>query len=176
MEDHKLEAEFSVDSLRKRATELEKAKMDRKKSTAGAGKPPNKRSHGGSGRGGGPSSAFRPAKALKFSHSAYPSFGRRNPAPPPHHSPAGRYSVPFSYPAQGIYDGPAPPPYASSTYGGPHPQTAAIPQQHYSLSGGDDMGAGGMRATGSYGGQTSYNPYDYTAAAAAAPPPTYHTQ
>lgn len=174
VEDHKLESEFSIDSLRKRATQLEKAKVERKKSSAGASKPPNKRAHGGgsgsgSGRGSGPS-AFRPAKAPKFSNSTYPSFGRRNPAPPPQHSPAGRYSGPFSYPAQGVYDGPTPPPYAS-TYGGPHPQTPTIPQQHYSLSV-DDMGAGGMRASGSYGGQTSYNAYDYAAAA----PPTYHTQ
>ncbi|KAJ9688470.1 hypothetical protein PVL29_014235 [Vitis rotundifolia] len=174
VEDHKLESEFSIDSLRKRATQLEKAKVERKKSSAGASKPPNKRAHGGgsgsgSGRGSGPS-AFRPAKAPKFSNSTYPSFGRRNPAPPPQHSPAGRYSGPFSYPAQGVYDGPTPPPYAS-TYGGPLPQTPTIPQQHYSLSV-DDMGAGGMRASGSYGGQTSYNAYDYAAAA----PPTYHSQ
>lgn len=181
VEDHKLESEFSVDNLRKRATQLEKAKAERKKNSAGASKLPNKRAHGGAGggsggggRGGGLPSAFRQAKAPKFSNSHYPGFGRRNPAPPAQHSPVGRYSGPYSYPpppAQGVFDGPNPPPYGS-TYGGPHPQTPAMPpQQHYPHPV-DEMGGGGMRASGSYGGQTSYSAYDYTAA----PPPTYHTQ
>ncbi|BBH08408.1 FRIGIDA-like protein [Prunus dulcis] len=152
VEDHKLESEFSLDSLRKRATHLEKAKAERKKSSAassslwggvgGGG--------GGGGRGVG-SSSFRPAKAAKFSN-AYPSFNRRNPNPPPQHSPATRYSGPYNYPSQSVYDGP----------------TAALPPQHFSLSG-DNMAAGGFRSSGAYGGQTSYGPYDYTNAA----PPSY---
>ena len=167
VEDHKLESEFSLDSLRKRATHLEKAKAERKKSSAGASKPQNKRAYGsGGGRSSGPPS-FRPSKAAKFSN-AFPPFSRRNPAPPAQHSPAARYSGPYNYPSQSMYDGPNTTPYASS-YGVPHSQSpAALPQQHYSLPV-DNMGATGYRATVSYGGQTSYGAYDYGNAA----PPTY---
>ncbi|KAK4604212.1 hypothetical protein RGQ29_012639 [Quercus rubra] len=167
VEDHKLESEFSLDSLRKRATHLEKAKAERKKSSAGASKPQNKRAYGsGGGRSSGPPS-FRPSKAAKFSN-AFPPFSRRNPAPPAQHSPAARYSGPYNYPSQSMYDGPNTTPYASS-YGVPHSQSpAALPQQHYSLPV-DNMGAAGYRATVSYGGQTSYGAYDYGNAA----PPTY---
>lgn len=167
VEDHKLEKEFSLDSLRKRASQLEKTKADRKKGSAAAvAKPQNKRGHGASGgRGGGPH-AFRPAKAAKFSNTY--SFGRRNHAPPAQHSPAGRYSGPYNYPNQNVYEGHTTTPYAS-TYGVSHSQSpAAIPQQHYSLPA-DSVGASGFRASGSYGGQTNYGTYDYSSGA----PPTY---
>lgn len=167
VEDHKLESEFSLDSLKKRATHLEKTKAERKRSSAAANKPQNKRPYGaGGGRGSGPPS-FRPSKAAKFSN-AYPPFNRRNPAPPAQHSPAARYSGPYNYPTQSVYEGPSTTPYASA-YGVPHSQSpAAIPQQHYSLPV-DNIGASGYRGTGSYGGQTSYGTYDYSNAA----PPTY---
>ncbi|KAI5320449.1 hypothetical protein L3X38_040157 [Prunus dulcis] len=177
VEDHKLESEFSLDSLRKRATHLEKAKAERKKSSAASSRSHNnnnKRAYGGGVGGGGGgggrgvgSSSFRPAKAAKFSN-AYPSFNRRNPNPPPQHSPATRYSGPYNYPSQSVYDGPTAASYGS-TYGVPHAQSpAALPPQHFSLSG-DNMAAGGFRSSGAYGGQTSYGPYDYTNAA----PPSY---
>ncbi len=52
VEDHKLESEFSLDSLRKRATHLEKAKAEWKKNSAAAIKPKNKRANGAGGDGG----------------------------------------------------------------------------------------------------------------------------
>ncbi|GAY56314.1 hypothetical protein CUMW_170920 [Citrus unshiu] len=164
VEDHKLESAFSVDNLRKRATQLEKVKVERKKSSAATNsKPQNKRGHGASNsRGSGPP-AFRPAKAAKFSNSSQ-SFSRRNPAPKAQHSPAARYSGPYGYPSQSVYEGPSTAHYAS-TYGVPHTQSlAAIPQQHYSLPA-DNMGSAGFRASGSYTGQTgSYGAYDYSSA------------
>ncbi|XWS69873.1 hypothetical protein CRYUN_Cryun03dG0001400 [Craigia yunnanensis] len=145
VEDHKLESEFSVDILRKRAIHLEKVKADRKKSSAN-GKPQNKRGHNaGSGRGSGPS-AFRPAKAAKFSN-AYPPFNRRNPSPSAQH-----------------------------TYGVLHSKSpAAVTQQHYSHPV-DNMGAAGYRTSGGYGGQTSYEAYDYGSAAPSASQPSSYTQ
>ncbi|XP_015898325.3 FRIGIDA-like protein 4a [Ziziphus jujuba] len=169
VEDHKLESEFSLDSLRKRATHLEKAKAERKKTSQAANRPQNKRAYGASGSrggGGGPSS-FRPTKAARYSN-AYPSYGRRNPNPPAQHSPATRYSGPYNFPGQSVYDAPTPAPYAS-TYGVPHAQSpAAIPQQPYALPG-DNMTNAAFRAGNSYGGQTSYGPYDYPNSA----PPSY---
>lgn len=197
VEDRKLESEFPLDSLKKRASQLEKTKADRKKSSSSSNKLPHKRSHGnrgsgggggnrggGGGRGGGGSSRgggggsgrggggphFRPPKAAKFSNS-YSPFGRRNNnAPPPRHSPAPRYSGPYNYPSQPVYeyDRPTTDPYAAA-YGAAHGQNPASvpPPQHYSLSSGEDMmGAAG----GSYVGQT-YGTYDYGNAA----PPTYQT-
>ncbi|PON94540.1 Frigida-like [Trema orientale] len=166
VEDHKLESEFSIDSLRKRATHLEKAKAERKKSLAGSNKTQNKRGYNSanSGRGGGGSSSFRPAKAAKYSN-AHHTFSRRNTNPPlAHHSPATRYSGPYNYPVQTVYDAPAPSPYASS-YGVPHTQSpASIPQQHYSLQA-DSLGGTAFRSSGSYSSQASYGPYDYANAA-----------
>jgi hypothetical protein len=166
VEDHKLESEFSLDSLRKRATHLEKAKAERKKNSAAASKPQNKRAYGaGGGRGSGPPS-FRPSKAAKF-NSAYTPFNRRNPGPA-QHSPATRYSAPYNYPSQSVYEGPGTTAYASS-YGLPHIQSpAAIPRQQYALPV-DSVGAAGYRASGSYGGQTSYGAYDFGNTV----PPTY---
>ncbi|KAJ9183973.1 hypothetical protein P3X46_007765 [Hevea brasiliensis] len=171
VEDHKLESDFPLDNLRKRASRLEKTKAERKKSSATAvAKSHNKRGHGGSG---GPSGrgnrppAFRPSKAAKFSN-AYSPFGRRNPAPPPQHSPAARYSGPYDYPSQGVYESHSAAPYAA-TYGASHSQSpAAIPQQHYSLPV-DNAGGAAFRASGSYGGQANYGAYDYGTGT----PPTY---
>lgn len=171
VEDHKLESEFSLDSLRKRANHLEKAKAERKKSSQGANRPQNKRAYSGGsggGRGGGGSSSFRPTKAARYSNAHQPSYGRRNPNPPAQHSPAARYSGPYNFPSQNVYDAPTPSPYAS-TYGMPHAQSpAAVPQQHYSVPG-ESMGVPAFRTGGPYGGQTSYGPYDYSNAA----PPSY---
>ncbi|KAJ7969626.1 FRIGIDA-like protein [Quillaja saponaria] len=172
VEDHKLESDFNLDSLRKRATHLEKAKSERKKNSGASNKPQNKRAYSASGsRGSGP--PFRPAKASKYSN-AYSSFSRRNPVPPPHPSPATRYSGPYNHPVQTIYDVPPAIPYASP-YGVPHTQSpAAVTQQHYPLPV-DNMGSAGYMPTGSYAGQTSYSAYDYGNAAPANTyqPPSY---
>lgn len=178
VEDHKLESEFPLDSLRKRAASLEKTKADRKKSSSAANKPQNKRAYtNSSGRGGG-SSSLRPSKAAKYSN-VYPSFSRRNTNPPPHHSPAARYSAPYNYLSH-VYEASNAVPYAS-TYGVSHAQSSAtaIPQQHYSLPG--DIGAAAYRTSGSYsgqasvsyGGQASYGSYDYANAASSTTPSSY---
>ncbi|KAF8407030.1 hypothetical protein HHK36_006155 [Tetracentron sinense] len=166
VEDHHLESEFAIDSLRKRVTQLERSKSERKKSAASANRPPNKRTHGGSGRGGGPP-AFRPAKAGRFSN-AHPSFGHRNPAAA-HQNPAARFSGPYNYPNQSMYEAPATTSYASA-YGGTHTQSPAPLPQHYSYTS-EDIGVGGVQTSGSYGGQTSYGAYDYSMGA----PPTYQS-
>ncbi|KAK2645723.1 hypothetical protein Ddye_020918 [Dipteronia dyeriana] len=170
VEDHKLESEFSIDSLKKRASQLEKSKSERKKSSVTNTKPQNKRCHGASSsRGSGPP-PLRPSKAAKFSNS-YRSLGRRNAAPPAQLSPAARYSVPYNYPNQGVYEGSTTAHYASG-YGVPHTQSpAAISQQHYTLPV-DNVGAAGFRASGSYGGQSSYGAYDYSSAV---PPSSYQS-
>ncbi|KAM5547708.1 FRIGIDA-like protein 4a [Rosa sericea] len=178
VEDHKLESEFSLEPLRKRATALEKAKADRKKNSAAAsGKSNNKRSYGGGGgggRGGVGSSSFRPAKAAKYSNAYPSSFNRRIPNPTPQHSPVTRYPGPYNYPSPTptVYDGPTSVSYGTS-YGVARAQSpVALPQQHiYSLSGDNSMAASSVfRSGGSYGGQTSYGgPYDY----ANATPPSY---
>lgn len=190
VEDHKLESEFSLDSLRKRASLLEKTKAERKRGTsaATATKSQNKRGHGsGGGRDSGPP-PYRQAKAAKFSNN-YSSFSRRNAPPPAQHSPARRYSGPFHYPSQSVYEGPAAAPYAS-TYGISHAQSPsaisqqpyhhsqspnAIPQQLYSQPA-ENMSAAGFRASGSYGSQTSYGAYDYGSAAPVTYQPSSYTQ
>ncbi|XP_011043451.1 PREDICTED: FRIGIDA-like protein 4a [Populus euphratica] len=190
VEDHKLESEFSLDSLRKRASLLEKTKAERKRGTsaATATKSQNKRGHGSSGgRDSGPT-PYRQAKAAKFSNN-YSSFSRRNSAPPAQHSPARRYSGPFHYPSQNVYEGPAAAPYAS-TYGISHAQSpsaisqqpyhhsqspSAIPQQLYSQPA-ENMSAAGFRASGSYGSQTNYGAYDYGSAAPVTYQPSPYTQ
>lgn len=174
VEDHKLESEFSVDTLRKRAAQLEKVKADRKKSSTANGKPQNKRGHNaGSIRGSGPS-AFRPAKAAKFSN-AFPPFNRRNPAPSAQHSPAARYSGQYNYGGQNVFESPTAP-YASA-YGLPHSQSpSVVAQQHPYSHPVDGMGAAGYRTTGVYGSQTSYGAYDYGSAAPSAYQPSSYTQ
>ncbi|KAM7274960.1 hypothetical protein ACFE04_016826 [Oxalis oulophora] len=146
VEDLKLESEFSLESLKKRATHLEKTKAESKKrSSSSTSKPQNnKRGHHGSSSGGPPS---RPTKASKFSNS-HSSFGRRNPAPPPVVSPATRYSGPYTYPSQAVYEAQ---PMQYTTYGVPQAQsTLPLPQPHYSHPG------------SSYDAQISYTgSYDY---------------
>ncbi|XP_027341968.1 FRIGIDA-like protein 4a [Abrus precatorius] len=163
VEDHKLESEFNLDSLRKRATHLEKTKAERKKSSSSGSKPQNKRGCRGSG-----SSSSRPAKAAKYSAHTSSSFSRRNMAPSLQPSPSPRFSGPFNYPSQTMFDGPNPNPYAA-TYGTSHPQSSAgITQQHYPLPV-ENLGLSSYRSGGSYSGQTSYGIYDYGSTA----PPTY---
>ncbi|RDX70941.1 FRIGIDA-like protein 4a, partial [Mucuna pruriens] len=155
VEDHKLESEFNLDNLRKRATHLEKTKAERKKSSSSGSKPQNKRGCRGSG-----SSSSRPAKSAKFSNAHSSSFSRRNLAPSLQPSPGARFSGPFNYPSQTIYDGATANPYTAS-YGTSHTQSpAGITQQHYSIPV-DNLAPSGYRSSGSYSGQTSYGIYDY---------------
>ncbi|XVE98199.1 hypothetical protein REPUB_Repub03eG0085000 [Reevesia pubescens] len=171
--DHNLESEFSVDSLRKRATQLEKVKADRKKSSSATGKPQNKRGHNaGSGWGSGPP-AFRPAKAAKFSN-AYPSFNRRNPAPSAQQSQAARYSGQYNYGAQNVFEGPTAP-YALAN-GVLHSQSPAAVSQQHSSHPVDNIGAAGYRTSGAYGGQTIYGAYDYGSTAPSAYQPSSYAQ
>ncbi|OIW21716.1 hypothetical protein TanjilG_08423 [Lupinus angustifolius] len=174
VEDHKLESEINLDSLRRRITQLEKNTGDRKKSSASGSKPPNKHAYGtGRKRGCRGSGSSRPEKAAKFSSypSSSPSFSRRSLAPSLQLSPATRYSAPYNYPSHTIYDGSTANPYAA-TYG-THIQTPAGLQQHYSLPV-DNLASSGYPSTSSYAmGQTSYGGvYDYGNAA----PPSYQNQ
>ncbi|XP_061343876.1 FRIGIDA-like protein 4a isoform X2 [Gastrolobium bilobum] len=166
VEDHKMESEFNLEKLRKRAAHLEKTKAERKKGSSSGGKP-KKRTYGSGGSRGSASTSSRPSKSAKL--NTYPSsFSRRNLAPSLQPSPAARYSAPYSYPSQTtIYDGSTANPYAA-TYGTAHTQSpAGITQQHYSLPV-DNLAPSGYRSSGSYVGQTSYV-YDYGNAA----PPSY---
>lgn len=100
VEDHKLESQFPIDGLKKRVTQLEKAKVDRKKGTASVSKPSNKRPHGG------PSSSFRPSnKAGRFADNTSPAF-RHQPL-------ATRYSAATPY----RYDSPTASGSGSALYG-----------------------------------------------------------
>ncbi|QCD85291.1 FRIGIDA-like protein 4a [Vigna unguiculata] len=167
VEDHKLESEFNLDHLRKRATLLEKAKAERKKSSTSGTKPQNKRGNRGNG-----SSSSRPAKSAKFSNAHSSSFGRRNLAPSLQPSPGARFSGPFNYPNQTIFDGATANPYAA-TYGTTHTQSpAGITQQHYSIPV-DNLGPSGYRSSGSYSGQATYGIYDYRNGAPLTYPPPY---
>jgi len=165
VEDHKLESEFNLDNLRKRATHLEKTKAERRKSSSSGSKPQNKR-----GSRGGGSSSSRPAKSAKF--SARPSsFSRRNLASSLQPSSSARFSGPFNYPSQTIFDGATANPYA--TYGTSHTQSSAgITQHHYPLAV-DNLGPSGYRSGGSYSGQTSYGIYDYGGTAPSTYQPPY---
>ncbi|KAK1382802.1 hypothetical protein POM88_020537 [Heracleum sosnowskyi] len=172
VEDHKLESEFTTDGLRKRITQLEKAKAEKKKSTSSASKPSNKRAHGGNSKsGGGVVPSSRPPKAGRISATS-PAFRQRNPSQI-HQAPAARYAAPYSYPSPSLYDVPGTPSYVSA-YGGPRIKSPVGLQHAYAAP---DVGVAGIRAgtsyagQGSYGGQSNYATYDYPPASAY--PPTY---
>ncbi|CAL0312468.1 unnamed protein product [Lupinus luteus] len=162
IEDHKLESEFNLDSLRRRIAQLERSKSDRKRGSASASKPPNKRAYGtSSSRGSRGSGSSRPAKTAKFSSYPSPSsssFSRRNLAPSLQPSPAARYSGPYNYPAPTVYDSSTANPYAA-TYGTSHTQSPAGLQQHYSLPV-DNLASSGYQSTSSYAA-SSYAPSSY---------------
>ncbi|KAL2342514.1 hypothetical protein Fmac_003799 [Flemingia macrophylla] len=167
VEDHKLESEFDLDNLRKRATHLEKSKAERKKNSSSGTKPQNKRGSRGSG-----SSSSRPAKSAKFNNAQSSSFSRRNLAPSLQPRASSRFSGPFSYPSQTIFEGATANPY-TATYGSSHAQSpAGITQQHYSIPV-DNLGPSSYRSSGSYSGQASYGIYDYINGAPSTYPPPY---
>ncbi|XP_059290099.1 FRIGIDA-like protein 4a [Lycium ferocissimum] len=202
VEDHKLEAEFSLEGLRTRVTELEQAKAEKKKGTAPlSSKPSKKRARGsGTGRSSDPSTS-RPVKSGRLSNASSSSFRSRNP-PQSHQVPAARYSgVPHTYTSQIVYEAPSTVSYAPA-YSGTHTQSpvAVAPQYGYALQEAgaysgthtqspvalppqygyahQEAGVSGARSyVGSYGGQSGYSAYDYThAAPASAYPPSYPPQ
>lgn len=164
-EDHKLEAEFPVDGLKKRFALLEKAKADKRKgSAANTSKPSNKRAYNS---GGPPRSGVvqppRPVKIRKY-QSPYPSYGQREGVPhSPALSPVSRYLGPYS--SRTAYG----PGLTASTYepryGSSHNPTAdQVGQQHYVLAGGSAPSpSAGPRLAGSYGLQNAYPTYEFAA-------------
>ncbi|KAI3855062.1 hypothetical protein MKX03_018456 [Papaver bracteatum] len=170
VEENKLGAEFTLDGLRKRVSQLEKARVDRKKSIPVGNKPQVKRSRGGPGGSGGGGSGpphFRPAKAGRGSNS-YPSYNRRNQVPPVPHPAAGFYS----YPNQPIYD---PSPSYGGSYGGGHSRSPAAVPQTYAYQPEDLAGVGVARSSiAPYTPQPPvYGGYDYNGAAGATYQPSY---
>lgn len=171
VEDHKLESEFNLDKVKRRASQLEKSKAERRKPSSSFGSRSfvnGSRSRKRGSRGSG-STSSRPVKSAKT--SAYPSsFSRRNLAPL-HPSPSPRYSTPLHYPSQTMMESStAANPYGA-TYGSSITQSPAgigITQQHYSYPV-DNLGPSSYLSSSSYAGQTSYGLYDYGSAA----PPTY---
>ncbi|KAL2543912.1 FRIGIDA-like protein 4a [Forsythia ovata] len=176
VEDLKLESQFSIDSLKKRITQLETTKADRRKSTGS--KPSNKRPHGGGGKGGsGPSSSSRPPKSRRFSNAS-PSFLPRYTSQSLQ-GPVAQFSGPYTYPTQRVYEGPGISSYGSG-YAGARAQSPATVPQQYTYAAHDVgvgvPGGGTYGGQGSYGGQDTYGVYDYGMAAAPMYPPTYPQQ
>ncbi|KAI3947031.1 hypothetical protein MKX01_017534 [Papaver californicum] len=170
VEEHKLGAEFTLDSLRKRVSQLEKARVDRKKSIPVGNKPQVKRSRGGPGGSGGGGSGpphFRPAKVGRGSNS-YPSYSRRNQVPPVPHPAAGFYS----YPNQPMYD---PSPSYGGSYAGGHSRSPAAVPQTYAYQPEDMAGAGVARSSvAPYTPQPPvYGGYDYSGGPAATYQPSF---
>lgn len=172
VEDHKLESKFRLDKLKRRVSQLDKNKFERKNTSSfgsGSGnRPPRKRGGRGSG-----TSSSRPAKSAKT--SVYPSsfsrLSRRNNLAPVHPSPIARYSAPLHYQSQNMLESStAANPYAG-TYGTSITQSPAgigMAQQHYSYPV-DNLGPSSYLSSSSYAGQTNYGQYDYGSTA----PPTY---
>uniref|UniRef100_A0A7C9AWA1 FRIGIDA-like protein n=1 Tax=Opuntia streptacantha TaxID=393608 RepID=A0A7C9AWA1_OPUST len=164
IEDHKLEAELPLESLRKRLTSLEKAKADRKKASAAGSKPPNKRGPvSGGAWGSGP--PLHPAAKIPRYSSPYPLFAERNPLSPIEQSPVSRYPGPYSYPSQGTFDTGLSASSYGSTYGSSYASASAqTTPRHYSAIG-DSLSGAGARVGASYGGNVgSYGSYDYGSA------------
>jgi len=176
IEDHKLEAELPLESLRKRLTSLEKAKADRKKASAAGSKPPNKRGPvSGGAWGSGP--PLHPAAKIPRYSSPYPLFAERNPLSPIEQSPVSRYPGPYSYPSQGTFDTGLSASSYGSTYGSSYASASAqTTPRHYSAIG-DSLSGAGARVGASYGGNVgSYGSYDYGSAAAHTYQPSSYIQ
>ncbi|CAN6442221.1 unnamed protein product [Victoria cruziana] len=117
IEDHKLEAEFSLESLKKRVSQLEKAKLDKKKFT-GPPKSQNKRSRASGGSVG--SASFPPAKAGRHANAYASSMWRDRNIP-------HQYPAPFP-PSYNAYDYP----YLTETSSVGSRSPATMSQSHYS--------------------------------------------
>nr|XP_010915058.1 FRIGIDA-like protein 4b isoform X2 [Elaeis guineensis] len=136
----RLESEFSIDGLKKRVAQMEKAKAEKKKAaTANKSGSKRKRSTGGTAL------SFRPAKATRTFNA--PS--HRSPTVP--QLPVGRQ--PYSCSSRGGFDGPL-----SASYGLAYSQTPIMSQPYY---GPDEMS--GRRSRVPYGTSINYGGYDYAA-------------
>ncbi|XP_072965919.1 FRIGIDA-like protein 4a [Typha angustifolia] len=145
----KLESKFSIEGLRKKLSQMERAKSDRRRSAAANFHKKRARTTGDA-----PSS--RPAKASRSSNAAYPSFHRNPTAVPP--APASRHS--YNYPGQGGFGSPVSASYAQSPTAAP--QQFHVPEE-----------IGKRRSAMPYGGATlNYGAYDY-AAPHSVPQPSY---
>ncbi|XP_031501512.1 FRIGIDA-like protein 4a [Nymphaea colorata] len=148
IEDHKLEAEFSPESLKKRVTQLEKAKADKKK-FSGPPKVQNKRSRVSGGGVG--SASFPPAKAGRHAN-AYPSSTWRDQSLPAH-QPSAAYVSAYSG-----YDYPYLP---ESTTGGSR-SPAAMSQRSYPFMPEEVPTSRAAAASPYVSASASYSGYDYT--------------
>ncbi|KAK1298030.1 hypothetical protein QJS10_CPB14g01220 [Acorus calamus] len=140
----KLDSEFKIDGLKKRAIQLEKAKMERKKNAASS-KFQKKRSRQSP-------ATLHPAKAWRTPNKAYPSFQR---APQRNNPSASHFAEPYIYgggPQQGW--GAAPPQQQQFPY---------VPE-----------GASGVHGGVVYGGPGSYSAgYDYATGVGLPSQPSY---
>ena len=150
MVDHNLEAEFSIESLKKRLFEIEKAKADKKAAINGT-RPSTKRAQGNEGPRNNSAPPPRPMKRSK-----YPSRGRRERASQAPNR-VSRYMGPYNLPNQTAYD-PGVPAYTFGPRHGAYVPTAhQIPQQHYGLPGGSALNTSAVpqpQLVGSYGSST----------------------
>lgn len=147
VEDHKLESVFALESHKRRVSQLEKAKVDRKNTKTKSNKNKRDRVNG--------VGAFHPAKAGRFSARWEAS---------PHPNPSAGYSGAYNYPSQGVYEVPPAASYGSPFGGSVRGQSPAVLPQQYSSYVPEDMGR--ARSSGSYGAQQpSYAGYAYGAAA-----------
>lgn len=149
MVDHDLEAEFSIESLKKRLFEIEKAKADKKAAINGTR--PSKRAQGNEAPRNNGAPPLRPMKRSK-----YPSRGRGERAS---HAPnrVSRYRGPYNLPNQTAYNPGVPASTYGPRYGAYVPTAHQIPQQHYGLPGGSALNTSAVpqpQLVGSYGSST----------------------
>ncbi|PKA53820.1 Protein FRIGIDA [Apostasia shenzhenica] len=149
VEIYKLEDKFGLGSIRKRLSQLEKAKSERKKSQASQ-KPQIKRPPPTRG-----TPSFPPSKAIRIPHMPSATYSR-NPSLGPQNPPASRQ--PFNYVGQATYDS-----HPSVPYGAPpsHGRSSSMTPSYNTYYGGVP-----------YGGQPiNYGAYEYPP-----PPPQPHYQ
>lgn len=158
VEDHKFDSKYPLQSLKKRVSQLEKLKADKRKSASTSSKRP---------RGGGPS-VSRPSKYGRGPES-YSSYGHRG-SGGARQSSAATYSGSYNYPSQSGYKGPPSTSYTPQ-YGGHIRSPAAIPPLYSHPA--ESVGAPGAPAASLYGAQTNYGAYDYSAVAPTGYQPSY---
>lgn len=170
VEENKLEAEFPLQSVKRRLSVLERVKNEKKKAVHTGSKPSsNKRGHSS-----GPPPPH-PAKIPRFS-SPYPPYGQRNPVSPAHPSLVSRYPGPYTYRSYSGHDaGLTVSPYGSSYSVSCLPASTQASQPAYGNPS-ESVSAPGARVGGSYGGQLSYSSYDYGSSALDTYHPSSYTQ
>ncbi|KAI3790901.1 hypothetical protein L2E82_04319 [Cichorium intybus] len=182
IEDHKLESEFSMSSMRKRVAYLERMKAEMMKAASRESRSPaRKRSRSPRHRSHSNHHMFdaspspRAPKSGRVS-STFTAFHRRSrPQPAAHQHAAARYpAAPYSYPSTSVYESD---PYAVG-YGAVHTESHAGYGQYASQPGQDPVQASGsyvnqvgQDGTGAVQGGGSY---DYSATAVTTEPATYN--